>query len=101
MLAHHHAKIAPFAEVDAPGPLIARTRDGAILVPAPLDYVPWTQAVATFARRPDLKAKNRTAWLTGRLSPRAKQEFAAARWTVQEEAAPAENAAMDGDHDGV
>jgi hypothetical protein len=90
MLAHHHAKIAPFAEVDAPGPLIARTRDGAILVPAPLDYVPWTQAVATFARRPDLKAKNRTAWLTGRLSPRAKREFAAARWTIQEEAVPAD-----------
>jgi hypothetical protein len=89
MLAHYHAKVAPLAQVDAPGPLIARTRAGAILVPAPLDYVPWTQAVATFARRPDLKAKKRTAWLTGRLSARAKKEFAAAGWTIHEEPIPA------------
>jgi hypothetical protein len=88
MLAHYHAKVAPLAEVRAPGPLIARTGAGAIVVPAPLDYVPWTEAVATFARRPDLKAGKRTVWLTGRLSARAKQQFAAARWTVHEEPVP-------------
>jgi hypothetical protein len=88
MLAHYHAKVAPLAEVRAPGPLIARTGAGAIVVPAPLDYVPWTEAVATFARRPDLKADKRTVWLTGRLSARAKQQFAAARWAVHEEPVP-------------
>jgi len=88
MLSRYHAKVGPLARVDAPGPLVARTRAGGILVPAPLDYVPWTRAVATFARRPELKAKVRTAWLTGTLSPRAKQEFAAAGWTVREEPIP-------------
>ena len=89
MLARYHATVGPLAQVAAPGPIIARTRGGAILVPAPLDYVPWTRAVATFARRPDLKAKDRTVWLTGKLSPRAKQELAADGWTVREEPIPA------------
>ena len=38
--------------------------------------------------RPDLKAKERTVWLTGTLSPRAKRELAAAGWTVRAEPAP-------------
>jgi hypothetical protein len=32
--------------------------------PSPLDYVPWTEPVAKFAGRPDLKAKERPVWLT-------------------------------------
>lgn len=85
MLARYHAMVGPLAQVAAPGPLVARTKAGAVLVPAPLDYVPWTQAVATFARRPDLKGKDRTIWVTGTLSPRAKQELTAAGWAVREE----------------
>jgi hypothetical protein len=84
MLARYHATIEPLAQVSAPGPIIARTRAGVVLVPAPLDYVPWTEPVAAFARRPDLKAKERTVWLTGKLSPVAKREFAAAGWTIRE-----------------
>src|SRR5262249_23468556 len=84
MLARYHASASPIPRVSAPGPIVARTTSGAVLVPAPLDYVPWTEAVATFARRPDLKAKDRTILLTGQLTPRAKQEFAAAGWTVRE-----------------
>jgi hypothetical protein len=90
MLARYHATVQPLAQVSAPGPVIARTRAGAVLVPAPLDYVPWTQRVAAFAHRPDLKAKERTVWLTGRLSPAATRQFAAAGWTVREEPTPAQ-----------
>ena len=84
MLARYHATVQPLAQVSAPGPIIARTKTGTLLVPAPLDYVPWTEPVATFARRPDLKSKQRTVWLTGTLSSRARQQFAAAGWTVRE-----------------
>ena len=89
MLARYHATVEPLAKVAAPGPIIARTRTGGILVPAPIDYAPWTKPVATFARRPDLKAKERTVWLTGTLSAQAKQGFATAGWTVREGATPA------------
>jgi hypothetical protein len=89
MLARHHATVEPLVQVSAPGPIVARTKAGALLVPVPLDYVPWTAPVAKFAGRPDLKVKERTVWLTGTLSPRAKREFAAAGWTVREEPAPA------------
>ncbi len=84
MLARYHTTVAPIAQVSAPGPIVARTKSGAMIVPAPLDYVPWTEVVAKFALRPDLKMKDRTVWLTGTLTPRARQEFAAAGWTVLE-----------------
>jgi hypothetical protein len=89
MLARHHATVEPLVHVSAPGPIVARTKAGALLVPVPLDYVPWTAPVAKFAGRPDLKVKERTIWLTGTLSPRAKRGLAAASWTVREEPAPA------------
>ncbi len=88
MLARYHATVEPLVRVAAPGPIVARTKGGALLVPAPIDYAPWTKPVATFARRPDLKAKERTVWVTGTLSPRAKQEFATAGWIVREEPTP-------------
>ena len=44
MLARHHATMEPLVQVSAPGPIIARTRAGALLVPVPLDYVPWDRA---------------------------------------------------------
>jgi hypothetical protein len=84
MLARHHATVEPLVQLSAPGPIVARTKAGSILVPAPLDYVPWTEQVAQFAARPDLKAPARTVWLTGSASPRAKRELAAAGWTLRE-----------------
>ena len=89
MLARYHGTVQPVTQVSAPGPIVARTKAGSVLVPAPLDYVPWTEPVAKFARRPDLKAKTRVVWLTGTLSPRAKREFEALGWTVRAGSAPA------------
>lgn len=89
MLARYHGTVEPLAQVSAPGPIVARTKAGSTLVPAPIDYVPWTEPVATFARRPDLKAKSRTVWLTGKLSPQSKREFEALGWTVREGSSPA------------
>ena len=84
MLQRYHASVAPIAQLSAPGPIVARTKSGATIIPAPVDYVAWTEPIAKFAARPDLKAQDRTLWLTGALSPRAKQEFQAAGWTVKE-----------------
>ena len=88
MVARYHATTQPLSQLSAPGPIVARTKTGATLVAAPLDYVAWTEHAATFARRADLKAKDRTLWLTGTFSPRARQEFQAAGWTLREGATP-------------
>ena len=84
MLARHHEGTQRVAQVTAPGPIIARTVTGALLVPAPVDYLAWTQRTARFAQRDDLKASQRTAWLSGQMSPRARKQFEGQGWTVFE-----------------
>jgi len=50
-----------------------------------VDYVSWTERVASFAKNPEFLAiPQRTLWITGKLSPRAKKELEAAGWTVHE-----------------
>ena len=82
MLLQHHTAVKPLASLAAPGPVVGRTRDGALVVPAPLDYVAWTERAAQFAGRTDLAAKERGIWLTGELSPRTRRELAAAGWAI-------------------
>jgi len=85
MLAEYHEKKKPITAVAAPGALIARDRDGALILPAPVDYISWTERVAYFAKSPELQAvPQRTLWITGQMSPRAKKEFTANGWTIQE-----------------
>lgn len=83
MLARYHATVEPLAQLAAPGPVIGRDRDGSLVVAAPLDYVAWTERMSLFARRSELQAKRRLAWITGDFSPRAKQELEAAGWTLR------------------
>jgi hypothetical protein len=73
-------------EVTATGTVVGREKDGGIVVPAPVDYVSWTERVARFANRADLKAAERSIRLTGKMSPRARQEFEALGWKVNEAA---------------
>ena len=73
-------------EVTATGTIIGREKGGGIVVPAPVDYVSWTERVARFANRDDLKASERSIWLTGKMSPRARREFEALGWKVNEDA---------------
>lgn len=84
MLARHHESVERIAMVTAPGPIIGRTGAGALVIPAPVDYVAWTQRASRFAQRDDLKAPARVAWLSGQTSPRARKEFAARGWKIDE-----------------
>ncbi len=85
MLAHYHKTITPVSTVAGSGPIVARDSSGTVVVPAPVDYVAWTQRVAEFARRPDLKAQQRGVWLTGQQSPRARRELSGLGWMVHEQ----------------
>lgn len=84
MLARHHETVAPLAQVMAPGPIIGRTAGGALVVPAPVDYIAWTERVARISQRDDLKTAGPTAWVSGRVSPRALKEVTARGWKVTE-----------------
>ena len=66
------------------GSVVARTAGNAVVVPGPVDYVPWTKNAADFAARPDLKALRRTLLLRGVASPRSKRELTSLGWTVAE-----------------
>jgi hypothetical protein len=85
MLGRHHTMVEPLRTLTARGTVTARTREGAVVVPAPVDYVAWTQRAAEFARRPDLNAQQHSVWLTGKVLPRAQRELTALGWTVHEE----------------
>jgi hypothetical protein len=88
ILAAHHQTVEPLAAVMARGTVIGRTPSGALLVPGAVDYVAWTDQVAGFAGRTDLQGMSGSLWLTGRMSPTAKREFAALGWTVHETVLP-------------
>jgi hypothetical protein len=67
----------------------ARLRGGGLLVGAGVDYVSWTRRLDFFARRPEFReVKDKSAWITGKLSPRAMQGMTAAGWTIKEDVAP-------------
>ena len=84
ILARYHERVQRIAVVAAPGPIIGRTTGGAVVIPAALDYVAWTERIGRFTQRDDLKAPERTAWLSGQTSPRARKELAGRGWIVLE-----------------
>jgi hypothetical protein len=84
ILAHHHEWVTPLTAVMARGTMVGKTAAGGVVVGAPVDYVAWTENVANFARRPDFASTSLDIWLTGRMSPRARQEFERIGWRVHE-----------------
>jgi hypothetical protein len=84
MLAHHHEWVTKLTSVAARGTVVGKTATGGLVVAAPVDYIAWTENVATFARRPDFAASSLDIYLTGRMSPRARQEFERIGWNVHE-----------------
>jgi len=85
MLAEYHRDKKPLTALAVHGPVIGRDRDGTLVLPAPVDHLSWTERVASFATNPDFVAtRERTLWITGKLSPRARTELAANGWSVRE-----------------
>jgi len=84
ILARYHESVAPIAVTTAPGPIIGRTTNGTLVIPAAVDYVAWTERVGCMAQRDDFKAPDRTTWLSGQMSIRARKEFTARGWRVDE-----------------
>jgi len=64
--------------------VVVRTRSGRIEVPAPVDYIVWTEPVRAFAEREDLKSPGRNVLVTGIASARAREGLQATGWAFQE-----------------
>jgi hypothetical protein len=85
ILARHHQMAGPISWMRVAGTVLGETAEGAVVVPAAVDYVSWTERVANFAARHELtSAKARRLLLAGTLSPRARQELTARMWTIEE-----------------
>jgi hypothetical protein len=88
MLVRYSKTQAPIVKLMVRRAIIGQDRNGAIVVQAPVDYMSWIELIATFARRPDLSRSRRTIWVTGQLSPMAKENFRTLGWTVNENVNP-------------
>ena len=76
---------SPITAIQAPGILIGHDQNGTTIVPAPVDYLSWTQRIAGFATDPQLMAmQNRVLWITGKMTPLAQQQLTANGWSVRE-----------------
>lgn len=67
------------------GVLVAHDQNGTVITPAPVDYLSWTPRIAGFATDPGLLAmQNRILWITGKMTPLARQQLTANGWTLQQ-----------------
>jgi hypothetical protein len=88
VLARLHVTGVPLHGVAARSTVIGIMPGGALVIPAPVDYLAWTERVGHFAERPDLLAAPRGLWLTGRVSAPAQLGFSALGWTFHDVTLP-------------
>jgi hypothetical protein len=79
----------PVVAIDLAGRiLVVHTLGARIEVPAPVDYVVWTEQVKTFAERKNVKGARREILVIGLASERAREGLQATGWAVQEHSKP-------------
>jgi hypothetical protein len=88
MLARYHETQTPIVKIVVRKTIVGKDRNGAVVLEAPVDYIPWTEQASYFAHRPDLQTSRRTIWLTGQFSPLARKNFQALGWTINEKVSP-------------
>jgi hypothetical protein len=80
-----YQKTAPIASLEPrPNMFVARAKSGALVVPAAVDLLTWTEAVDQFSAAPVEGASARLVLLSGQASPRAAAELQKRGWTVQQ-----------------
>ena len=84
LLGHYHKTNNQITKVDITTTIIGQTKAGAIIIPAPLDYVSWTKRLETFTNRYDFKNTDRRILVRGRFSEIAKNELTQKNWLVTE-----------------
>ena len=83
-------RTTPLAKIrGADNVLAGETKDGKLIIAAPLDYIAWIKPVDDFARRTDLKGSERWLLISGKVTPRATQELTTLGWRVSDNLAAA------------
>jgi hypothetical protein len=89
LLSKHGKTTAPLVSVKAAdNVLTGKTSDGKLIVPVPLDFIPWVKPVEDFARRSDLQGSERWVLVSGSMTPLAKQALGKYGWHVADGLAP-------------
>ena len=89
LLADHHRRVAPLAELRLSSPLVVASRqDGGLVAALSVDYLFWNAAAAELLARPELKSARRVFMVSGRTSLRARQELERAGWELLEPGIP-------------
>ena len=80
---------SPITQLQVLGVLVATDQNGTTIVPAPIDYLSWTQRIAGFGTNPTLVAlQSRVLWMPAKMTPLARQQLSANGWKVHEGAQP-------------
>jgi len=82
MTARYHETVKPLEALVVLGTVAARTKDGEIVVAAPVDYLTWNESVDRFTANQELAASKRSVHLAGRLTNRAEAELQNREWVV-------------------
>ncbi|MGZ6243988.1 MAG: hypothetical protein ACXWN9_15575, partial [Candidatus Binataceae bacterium] len=89
MLAQWSQQKSPITGIQAPGVLVAHDQNGAVIVPAPIDYLSWTPRIAAFGTTPTLLAlHHRVLWIPTKMTPLARKQLEANGWSIHESAQP-------------
>jgi hypothetical protein len=80
LLARLNVTGVPLRELAARRTVVGITPGGDLVVPAPVDYLSWTEPIARLADRKDLRAARRGLWISGRMSALAHRELSRLRW---------------------
>jgi hypothetical protein len=89
MARHASTQADPVVAIDLAGRiLVLRTRGGRVEVPAPVDYVVWTEPVKAFAERKSPGGSQRNILVSGVASARSREGLQAAGWKVAERRNP-------------
>jgi hypothetical protein len=93
MMAGYHANVAPAERIlNIDGVLVLQKKDGALILPAPADFIFWTKIledrVKAFESRINKKmgVSAKELWITGRIDQTALEKFKARNWRVTENA---------------
>ena len=84
MLARYHESVARIAKVSAPGPILGHTAAGALVLPAPVDYISWTDTLGRVVPTQDFQASEKILFLSGQVSPLARKNLTSRGWSIFE-----------------
>jgi len=85
LLTAYHQRVAPLSSVESRDRLaVGLTSAGLLILAVPVDCLAWTDRLAEFGSRSDLRASRREILITGGATPRTRQELQARGWRLRE-----------------